>query len=94
MDRGAWPATVHGVRRVGHDLVTEPPGVTLTSHEEKKPGDSIDHLGASVIHFIAEKNETSRLIFLGRTDSETEAPIFWPPDARSRLSGKDPDRKD
>ena len=95
MDRGAWPATVHGVTRVGHDLVTKPPGVTLTSHEEKKPeGDSIDHLGASVIHFIAGKNETSRLIFLGRTDSETEAPIFWPPDARSRLNGKDPDRKD
>ena len=25
MDRGAWPATVHGVTRVGHDLVTKPP---------------------------------------------------------------------
>ena len=25
MDRGAWQATVHGVARVGHDLVTEPP---------------------------------------------------------------------
>ena len=23
MDRGAWPATVHGVPRVGHDLVTK-----------------------------------------------------------------------
>ena len=23
MDRGAWWATVHGVARVGHDLVTE-----------------------------------------------------------------------
>jgi len=22
MDRGAWPATVHGVARVGHDLAT------------------------------------------------------------------------
>ena len=27
-------------------------------------------------------------IFIGRTD--TEAPIFWPPDAKSRLTGKDP----
>ena len=26
MDREAWPATVHGVARVGHDLVTKPPG--------------------------------------------------------------------
>ena len=25
MDRGAWRATVHGVTRVGHDLVTKPP---------------------------------------------------------------------
>ena len=25
MDRGAWPATVHGVTRVGHDLATKPP---------------------------------------------------------------------
>ena len=28
-------------------------------------------------------------IFIGRTDSE--APILWPPDAKSRLIGKDPD---
>ena len=25
MDRGAWRATVHGITRVGHDLVTKPP---------------------------------------------------------------------
>ena len=25
MDRGAWQATVHGVARVGHDLVTKSP---------------------------------------------------------------------
>ena len=25
MDRGAWQATVRGVTRVGHDLVTKPP---------------------------------------------------------------------
>ena len=24
-DKGAWQATVHGVSRVGHDLVTKPP---------------------------------------------------------------------
>ena len=30
-------------------------------------------------------------IFLGRTDAETEAPILWPSDAKSRLIGKDPD---
>ena len=30
-------------------------------------------------------------IFLGRTDAEAEAPIFWLPDVKSRLTGKDPD---
>ena len=25
MDRGAWRATVHGIVRVGHDLVPKPP---------------------------------------------------------------------
>ena len=30
-------------------------------------------------------------IFTGRTDAEVEAPIFWPPDLRSQVFGKDPD---
>ena len=30
-------------------------------------------------------------IFIGRTDSEAEAPVFWPPDMKSQLIGKDPD---
>ena len=30
-------------------------------------------------------------IFIGRTDAETEAPILWPPDAKSQLIRKDPD---
>ena len=29
-------------------------------------------------------------IFLGRTDAETEAPIFWPPDAKNWLIREDP----
>ena len=29
-------------------------------------------------------------IFIGRTDAEAEAPIFWPPDAKSWLIEKDP----
>ena len=27
----------------------------------------------------------------GRTDAEAETPILWPPDAKSCLTGKDPD---
>ena len=30
-------------------------------------------------------------ILIGRTDAEAEAPILWPPDAKSRLTGKNPD---
>ena len=30
-------------------------------------------------------------IFIGRTDAEAEAPIFWPPDVKSWLAWKDPD---
>ena len=30
-------------------------------------------------------------IFIGRNDAKAEAPILWPPDAKSWLTGKDPD---
>ena len=30
-------------------------------------------------------------IFIGRTDAEAHTPIFWPPDVKSQLIGKDPD---
>ena len=30
-------------------------------------------------------------IFIGKTDAETEAPVFWPPDMKSQLIGEDPD---
>ena len=34
-------------------------------------------------------------IFIGRTDAEAEAPVLWPPEGKSWLTGKDPDaRKD
>ena len=36
MDRGAWQATVHGVSRVRHHLVTKPPPMTYMEKECKK----------------------------------------------------------
>ena len=30
-------------------------------------------------------------VFIGRTDVEAETPVLWPPHAKSRLIGKDPD---
>ena len=35
--------------------------------------------------------ENQSWIFIRRTDAETEAPIFWPPDVKSQLTEKDPD---
>ena len=29
--------------------------------------------------------------FTGRTNAEAEVPVLWPPDAKSKLNGKDPD---
>ena len=35
--------------------------------------------------------ENQSWIFIGRTNAEAETPILWPPDAKNRLLGKDPD---
>ena len=35
--------------------------------------------------------ENQSWIFIGRTDAEAEAPILWPPDAKSWLTEKDSD---
>ena len=47
-------------------------------------------LDCKEIQPVHPKGNQSR-IFIGRTDAEAEAPVLWPPDARSRLIGKDPD---
>ena len=35
--------------------------------------------------------QTHIRIFIGRTDTEAEVPILWPPDEKSRFIGKDSD---
>ena len=37
---------------------------------------------------ISSKGNQPR-IFIGRTDAETEAPIFWPHDVKRQLIGRD-----
>ena len=39
----------------------------------------------------ANPKENQPWIFIGMTEAETEAPILWPSDAKSRLTGKDPE---
>ena len=47
-------------------------------------------LDCKVIKPVNPKGNQS-WVFIGRTDVETETPIFWPPDAKNWLFGKDPD---
>ena len=55
------------------------PSKTLKSHLESKEIKRVNPKG----------NQLWR--FTGRTDAEAEATIFWPPDAKGWLTGKDPD---
>ena len=43
-------------------------------------------LDSKAIKLVSPKGNQS-WIFIGRTDAETEAPILWPPDAKSWLTG-------
>ena len=47
-------------------------------------------LGCKEIQLVHPKGDQS-WVFIGRTDAEAEALIFWPHDAKSWLTGKDPD---
>ena len=40
---------------------------------------------------LVNANWNQPWIFIERTDAQAEAPILWPPDAKSQLIGKDPD---
>ena len=39
---------------------------------------------------LVNPNGNQPWIFIGRTDTEAEALILWPPDDKSQLIGKDP----
>ena len=39
----------------------------------------------------SQSSRKSTWIFIRRTDAEDEIPVFWPPDAKSQLTGKYPD---
>ena len=108
MDRGAWQATVHGVARLGLDLVTKPSHGFFSSHvwmweldreEGWVPKDWCfwtvmlekileSPLNCKEIKSVHPKGNQP-WIFIGRTDDEAEAPMLWPPDGKSRLTGKD-----
>ena len=49
-----------------------------------------NRLDRKVIKPVNPKGNKPR-IFIGKTEAEVEAPILWPPDVKSWLTGKDPD---
>ena len=51
--------------------------------------DSESPLDCKEIQLVNPKGNQS-WIFIGRTDNAAEAPILWPPDAKSQLIWKDP----
>ena len=52
--------------------------------------DSWESFGLQKIQPVHPKGDQS-LVFIGRTDVEAETPIFWLPDVKNQLIGKDPD---
>ena len=54
---------------------------------EKTPESSLD---SKEIQPVNPKGIQS-WIFIGRTDAEAEVAVLWPPDAKSWLTGEDPD---
>ena len=54
---------------------------------EKMPESPLDCKEIQQVH----PKENQSWVFIGRTDAEAEAPIFWPPDVKNLLIGKDPD---
>ena len=51
--------------------------------------DSWESLDCKEIQPVRSKGDQS-WVFIGRTDVEPETPVFWPPDVKSWLIGKDP----
>ena len=47
-------------------------------------------LNCKEIKPVNPKGNQSRK-FIGRTNAEAQTPILWPPDAKNRLTGKNPD---
>ena len=50
-----------------------------------------ESLGLQGDHSIHNPKGNQPWIFIGRTDTEAEGPILWPPDAKNQLIEKDPD---
>ena len=59
----------------------------LNCGAEEDSWESLALKGAQISHTKGNQCWT----FIGKTDTEAGAPIFWPPDVKRWLTGKDPD---
>ena len=85
--RGAWWAAVHGVAKESTSVQLLKfwfPWIVVLEKTPESP------LHCKVIQPVLPKGNQS-WIFIGRTDTEAETPILWPPDEKNWFIWKDPD---
>ena len=93
-----WETICLQCRRVGFDPLVrkipwrrkwQPTPVFLLrqSHGQRSLVGCIQSMGQQRVGYDLATQQQ----FFGRTDAEAEAPILWPPDTKSWLTGKDPD---
>ena len=74
--------------------MTGRPSAFQTAKREKQPRHSIkgttSYSHCVYMVYIRVYIHVNTRIFIGGTDTEAEAPIFWPPDVKSWLAEKDP----
>ena len=83
MDRGAWRATVHGVTRVRHDLVTKPSYIFLSNFSFWKAGYSYIH---KCLGLFTKDISFQKLIHLEHSNCSSHHPTWasWPFTSRPR----------
>ena len=64
--------------------------IPLKSRNKPPYDPAIQLLGIYPEETKTEK-DTCTPVFIAGTDAEAETPVLWPPDAKNRLIGKDPD---
>ena len=92
MDRGAWQATVPGVTKRQtwlsdqqfHFHSISKNGCFQTVVLEKTLECPLDYKKIKPV----DPKENQPRIFTGRTDAEAEAPIVWPHDTKSQVTGR------
>ena len=96
-----WPTKVHLVKAMVFPVVMYGCESWTVKTAEHRKNDASElwcwrrlesPLDCKEIQPVHPKGDQS-WVFIGRTDVEAETPILWPPHAKSRVIGKDPDAR-